>query len=150
MVWHAAVYVVLDARFLGGISKRAPDSHFVAPMRGVDKGQVGVPEEIRYQLLVRQRTLDDGDIGQVGDLVGHDSHPVAHLRAHLPSYRRGDTNEACGLTPIAVDSDHRLACHAEAGASRAAGAEESRWMLNGAVPRAMGNVEFAPASLRLR
>lgn len=109
VVGHAAVDVVLDAGALRCVGEGAAGLVLVAPVRRVDKGQLGAGEEAGDEALVGQFADDELDVGQGRELLSHETLAVSHLGAHMPADGGGDADEAGRLAATAVDGDDQRA-----------------------------------------
>ncbi len=111
VVGHAAVDVVLDAGFLGGVGQSPADGHLVAPEGGVDKGQLGAGEEVRYEGLVFEGADDEADVLERFQLLCHEAIFRSQLGADLVSHGGGDAREGSRLSAGGVDDDNCLGGH---------------------------------------
>lgn len=111
VVRHAAIDVMLDAGFLGGVGQSPADGHLVAPEGGVDKGQLGAGEEVRYEGLVFERADDEADVLERFQLLCHEAIFRSQLGADLVSDGGGDAREGSRLSAGGVDDDDCLWGH---------------------------------------
>lgn len=119
MVGHAAVNKVLNASGFGRIRQCLADCYLVTPVGGVDEGQIRPTREQSVDgASIRERAFDDGHIFPAHDVLSDNAEGVAHLSAHLPSHRRGASDETSRLPAGAVDGNDSFSLHQTPSLSR--------------------------------
>ena len=111
VVRHATVDIVLDASLLGGVGERTTDGDLVAPEGGVDEGQLGAGEEVRYEGFVLQRADDEANVLERFQLLCHEAIFRSELGADVVADGGGDARERGGLSTGGVDDGDRLRGH---------------------------------------
>lgn len=99
---------MLNTCLLGSVGACLAYDDFVSPVRRVDEGDIGAGEELVQKgneslFGLCEITLDQFNIGQLGQLLCDKPVAVPDLRLDVPSNSRGDADERSGLTAGRVD-----------------------------------------------
>lgn len=106
VVGHGTVDVVGDgARAFGGVGQIAADGYLVASLRGgVYEGEICAVEEGCYQRrIVEERALEEGNVGQAGELLRDDAFEGVDLGTHAIADGRGNADQGGGLAARGID-----------------------------------------------
>ena len=103
MVGHAAVDVVLDAGLLGSIGQRLANSKLGTKGDGIDKGSAHAIEQLGYEGFVLERSLDDGDIVELGKFLGDRVIVLMDVSSNMVTQGGGDAGDGSCLAACGVD-----------------------------------------------